>query len=219
MDMWAWRRQVEEGDIDAARRSGTITLYNQKGEAVARWTSSALAQQAQRPHLRRQEQRGGHGRADHHARRLQARAVGARMIASRVHFYAPCGTGRPNGRAFQQGGMRLATALDEIEPMGDPRVRANEAYYGLLVLARVITWLGPYRTITPELVSSLAALDFSYSQQVYGNLNSAGARSAPAFFRCARTSLSRHAGTAPSRIPVHGDQAHRNAVPALSGHS
>lgn len=37
MDMWQWRKQVEDGDISGARRSGTITLYNQKGEAVARW--------------------------------------------------------------------------------------------------------------------------------------------------------------------------------------
>jgi hypothetical protein len=98
------------------------------------------------------------------------------MIAAEYTFTLPVGLVSPDGRAFQQGGMRLATALDEIEPMGDPRVRANEAYYGLLVLARVITWLGPYRTITPELIASLAALDFSYLQQVYGNLNSAQAR-------------------------------------------
>lgn len=37
MDMWDWRKQVEQGNIDTARRSGTITMYNQKGEAVARW--------------------------------------------------------------------------------------------------------------------------------------------------------------------------------------
>lgn len=38
MDMWLWRKQVEDGDIEGARRSGTITLYNQRGEAIARWT-------------------------------------------------------------------------------------------------------------------------------------------------------------------------------------
>lgn len=41
MDMWQWRKQVEDGDISAARRNGTITLYNQKGEAVARWDITA----------------------------------------------------------------------------------------------------------------------------------------------------------------------------------
>ena len=38
MDMWGWRQQVEEGKMDEARRSGTITLHNQKGEPVAAWT-------------------------------------------------------------------------------------------------------------------------------------------------------------------------------------
>ena len=37
MDMWKWRQMVEEGKMDEARKNGTITMYNQKGEAVARW--------------------------------------------------------------------------------------------------------------------------------------------------------------------------------------
>lgn len=38
MDMWQWRRQVEDGDVSGARRSGTITLFNQKGDPIAEWT-------------------------------------------------------------------------------------------------------------------------------------------------------------------------------------
>ncbi|AFZ67623.1 phage tail protein [Deinococcus peraridilitoris] len=38
MDMWQWRKQVEDGDVSGARRSGTVTLFNQKGEPVAEWT-------------------------------------------------------------------------------------------------------------------------------------------------------------------------------------
>lgn len=37
MDMWKWRKMVEEGNIQGARRNGTITMFNTKGEAVARW--------------------------------------------------------------------------------------------------------------------------------------------------------------------------------------
>ncbi|WP_376794518.1 phage tail protein [Thermogemmatispora sp.] len=37
MDMWQWRRLVEQGRIDEARKNGTITMYNQQGEPVARW--------------------------------------------------------------------------------------------------------------------------------------------------------------------------------------
>lgn len=37
MDMWKWRKLVEQGKIDDARKNGTITMYNQQGSAVARW--------------------------------------------------------------------------------------------------------------------------------------------------------------------------------------
>ncbi len=37
MDMWKWRKLVEQGDIDSARKNGSITMYNQQGTAIARW--------------------------------------------------------------------------------------------------------------------------------------------------------------------------------------
>lgn len=37
MDMWKWRKMVEQGNIDSARKNGTITMYNQQGSAVAKW--------------------------------------------------------------------------------------------------------------------------------------------------------------------------------------
>ncbi len=37
MDMWKWRKLVELGNIDSARKNGTITMYNQQGQAVAKW--------------------------------------------------------------------------------------------------------------------------------------------------------------------------------------
>lgn len=36
-DLWEWRREVEMGDIDAARRHGSIVLYDSKHSEVARW--------------------------------------------------------------------------------------------------------------------------------------------------------------------------------------
>lgn len=38
MDMWSWRRSVEEGDMEKARMTGSITLYDSKGKAVAKWS-------------------------------------------------------------------------------------------------------------------------------------------------------------------------------------
>lgn len=37
MDMWDWRKLVEEGKIDDARKNGSIVMFNQEGTAVARW--------------------------------------------------------------------------------------------------------------------------------------------------------------------------------------
>ncbi len=37
MDIWDWRRQVEEGKVEEARRNGSIVMYDQTGNEVARW--------------------------------------------------------------------------------------------------------------------------------------------------------------------------------------
>ncbi len=37
MDMWTWRKQVEDGKVDEARKNGTISMYDQAGTLVAAW--------------------------------------------------------------------------------------------------------------------------------------------------------------------------------------
>jgi len=37
MDVWTWRKQVEDGDVDGARMSGSIIMLDQEGNPVARW--------------------------------------------------------------------------------------------------------------------------------------------------------------------------------------
>jgi phage tail-like protein len=37
MDMWKWRKLVEQGNVDSARKNGTVTMYNTQGTAVAKW--------------------------------------------------------------------------------------------------------------------------------------------------------------------------------------
>jgi len=39
--LWEWRKQVIEGDIDGARRNGSIVAKNSKQEEVARWNFEA----------------------------------------------------------------------------------------------------------------------------------------------------------------------------------
>jgi hypothetical protein len=70
--------------------------------------------------------------------------------------------------------MRLATALDEIAPLRDPRVRANQAYLTILLLARVITRLGDLPTIGVEVIENLFAADLAYLQVFYRQINENG---------------------------------------------
>jgi phage tail-like protein len=37
MDVWAWRKMVEDGNIVGARKNGSIMMLNQSGEIVAKW--------------------------------------------------------------------------------------------------------------------------------------------------------------------------------------
>lgn len=36
-ELWDWRKLVEQGKIDDARKNGSIVLYNQADDEVARW--------------------------------------------------------------------------------------------------------------------------------------------------------------------------------------
>jgi phage tail-like protein len=37
MDFWEWRKQVEDGKVEGARKDGSIIMYDQDGKEVARW--------------------------------------------------------------------------------------------------------------------------------------------------------------------------------------
>lgn len=37
MDAWNWRKEVEDGDVEKARRDGSIIMYDQQLNEVARW--------------------------------------------------------------------------------------------------------------------------------------------------------------------------------------
>jgi len=37
MDVWDWRKQVEDGDVEGARRDGSIIMYDHHLSEVARW--------------------------------------------------------------------------------------------------------------------------------------------------------------------------------------
>ena len=86
-------------------------------------------------------------------------------------FILPRGYADATGQVHREGSMRLATALDEIEAIHDPRVLSNEAYLPVALLSRVITRLGSLLSITPALVEQLYAADLAYLEDLYLRLN------------------------------------------------
>ena len=87
-------------------------------------------------------------------------------------FVLPRGNVDAQGGVHQEGRMRLAMALDEVELAQDPRVRANDAYLAILLLARVVTRLGDLPAVTPRVIEGLFASDLAYLQDLYQRLNS-----------------------------------------------
>jgi len=86
-------------------------------------------------------------------------------------FTLPRGYVDAEGQVHREGTMRLATALDEIEPLQDQRVISNEAYLTVILLSRVITRLGTLPAVTTEVVEKLFTGDLAYLQDLYESLN------------------------------------------------
>jgi hypothetical protein len=103
-------------------------------------------------------------------------ATVTRGIRTEVPFTLPIGVEDADGEVHREGVMRLATARDEIQPLVDAAVRRNEAYLTVMLLARTIVSIGPWRgeAITPELVEGLFAADFDHLQRLYERINSDG---------------------------------------------
>lgn len=95
-------------------------------------------------------------------------------LQTEFEFSLPRGYKDPEGRVHRHGVMRLATAIDEIAPMRDPRVRNNQAYLVIILLARVITRLGDLRDINPGVVENLFSADLAFLQDFYRRINETG---------------------------------------------
>lgn len=96
------------------------------------------------------------------------------MLQTEFEFTLPCGYVDDRGTLHRDGTMRLATALDEVEPLRDARVLANEAYLGIVLLSRVITRLGPISPVGQAVVERLFSVDFAYLQDLYLQVNGSG---------------------------------------------
>jgi hypothetical protein len=95
-------------------------------------------------------------------------------LQTEFEFLLPRGYVDNQGTVHRKGTMRLATALDEIAPLRDPRVRANQPYITIIILSRVITRLGTLSDVNPGVVEGLFTLDMAYLQDFYRRVNNQG---------------------------------------------
>jgi hypothetical protein len=103
-----------------------------------------------------------------------ALAQSPHLLRTEVEFTLPLGYVDRAGALHRQGLMRLATAADEIVPLQDPRVIANQAYVGVLLLSRVLVRLGSFSPVPASVVEGLFSADFAYLQDLYVRLNEPG---------------------------------------------
>ena len=87
-------------------------------------------------------------------------------------FILPKGYVDQEGNLHRKGTMRLATAMDDITPLRDPRVRGNQAYLTILLLSRVVTRLGTLPDVNSGVIEHLFASDLGYLQAMYNRINS-----------------------------------------------
>ncbi len=95
-------------------------------------------------------------------------------LQTEFNFTLPRGLPDANGNVHREGVMRLATALDEIAPFRDPRVRDNQAYLTIAILARVVTRLGDIVAVNTDHIEKLFTADLAYLQDFYRRINSNG---------------------------------------------
>jgi hypothetical protein len=100
-------------------------------------------------------------------------------IQTEFEFILPVGFVDREGNTHKKGTMRLATAMDEITPLNDMRVQANEAYLVIVLLARVITSLGELTRINTSVIENLFAADLAYLQEFYRQINESGKTTRP----------------------------------------
>lgn len=95
-------------------------------------------------------------------------------LQTEFEFTLPRGYIDQQGNLHRQGVMRLATAMDEISPLRDLRVRSNQAYLVIVLLSQVIVKLGTLAQITPGVIENLFAADLAYLQAFYRQINEQG---------------------------------------------
>lgn len=104
---------------------------------------------------------------------------GGTGLQTEFFFELPIGFEDDHGVVHRSGTMRLARARDEIVPLRDPRVRDNEAYLTVLLLARTVTRLGDLPAVSTGVIEGLFTPDLAFLQDLYRRINAEGRTTTP----------------------------------------
>jgi len=103
-----------------------------------------------------------------------ATAAEPESLRTTFEFELPRGYVDGAGQVHRHGTMRLATAKDELLPLGDFRVKENPAYLTVALLSRVVTSLGTITDVHTGIIENLFASDLAFLQDLYRRVNQEG---------------------------------------------
>lgn len=86
-------------------------------------------------------------------------------------FRLPRGFVDNAGTVHKEGVMRLATALDAILPMKDPRVQGNPGYLAVILFSRVLVRLGKLPLVDTGVIEKLHPDDMAFLERLYERIN------------------------------------------------
>ena len=95
-------------------------------------------------------------------------------LQTEYEFTLPRGYIDGDGNLQRSGVMRLATAMDEIGPLKDLRVKSNQGYLVVVLLSRVVTKLGELPEVNTKVIEGLFSGDLAYLQDFYRRINENG---------------------------------------------
>ncbi len=107
-------------------------------------------------------------------RTTEAPQAGFAEFRTEFPFMLPRGYMDAQGVVHRSGMMRLATARDELLPLGDMRVRENPAYLSVVLIGRLITRLGSITEVDARIVEQMFAVDLAFLQRFYEKINTDG---------------------------------------------
>ena len=93
------------------------------------------------------------------------------MLQTEFDFILPQGYVDDSGTLHREGKMRLATAMDEMLPLRDSRVKESSEYLIILILSRVVVSLGTLTEVDEKVIEKLFVADLTYLQELYNRVN------------------------------------------------